>query len=77
MLKIGVCGSSGSGKGYICSMFQKFGAVHIDTDKVYSEIAVPGSDPFATSCLDKEERYIGLTLLSLPAAKKSLVNLDR
>ena len=59
MLKIGVCGSSGSGKGYICSMFQKFGAVHIDTDKVYSEIAVPGS-----ACLAEIKAFFGDEVLN-------------
>ncbi|MBQ7226200.1 MAG: dephospho-CoA kinase [Clostridia bacterium] len=37
MVIIGLCGSSGSGKGYICRVFNKYGVAHIDTDKVYRE----------------------------------------
>ncbi|MBQ9744011.1 MAG: dephospho-CoA kinase [Clostridia bacterium] len=43
MIKIGICGSSGSGKGYTCLKFKKYGVEHIDTDKIYREIAVSGS----------------------------------
>ncbi len=44
MRKIGICGSSGSGKGYVCSVFKKYGIAHIDTDLVYREkTAVPNS----------------------------------
>lgn len=35
---IGLCGSSGSGKGYVCRTFLKFGVPSIDTDRVYREI---------------------------------------
>jgi dephospho-CoA kinase len=34
---IGLCGSSGSGKGYISMLFNKYGVLSIDTDRVYRE----------------------------------------
>ena len=37
MVIIGLCGSSGSGKGYICNKFALHGVAYIDTDKVYRE----------------------------------------
>lgn len=37
MLIIGLCGSSGSGKGYVCRLFAKHGVAYIDTDLVYRE----------------------------------------
>ena len=54
MLKVGICGTSGAGKGYVCEKFKKYGAVHIDTDKVYREIAVPGS-----ACLSEIKAFFG------------------
>lgn len=44
MIKIGLCGSSGSGKGYVCKKFKAYGVEYIDTDKVYRDIAIGGSD---------------------------------
>lgn len=37
MIIIGLCGSSGSGKGYVCNAFAKHGVAFIDTDLVYRE----------------------------------------
>ena len=37
MIVIGLCGSSGSGKGYVCKKFGQLGIAFIDTDKVYRE----------------------------------------
>lgn len=34
---IGLCGSSGSGKGYVSMLFTKYGVMSIDTDRVYRE----------------------------------------
>ena len=44
MIKIGLCGSSGSGKGYVCKKFKAYGVEYIDTDKVYRDIAIGGSE---------------------------------
>ena len=38
---IGLCGSSGSGKGYVSSVFSSFGALHIDTDAIYHSLLEP------------------------------------
>ncbi|MBO5287007.1 MAG: dephospho-CoA kinase [Clostridia bacterium] len=38
MVVIGLCGSSGSGKGYVCERLGSYGIAFIDTDKVYREI---------------------------------------
>ena len=40
MLIVGVCGTSGSGKGYICKRLEAYGIYHIDTDKVYRELSL-------------------------------------
>ncbi len=40
MIVIGLCGSSGSGKGYICQLFEKRGIRWIDTDKVYRDLTL-------------------------------------
>ena len=52
MLVIGLCGSSGSGKGYVCDTFKKHGVEFIDTDKVYStKIVKAGSDCLGELCM--------------------------
>lgn len=38
---IGLCGRSGSGKGYVSKFFSRFGALYIDTDAVYHELLSP------------------------------------
>lgn len=59
MIKIGLCGSSGSGKGYVCKKFKAYGVEYIDTDKVYRDIAVGGSD-----CVNELCSYFGEGILS-------------
>ncbi len=52
MLTIGLCGTSGSGKGYVCEKFQEYGVEYIDTDKVYAtKIVAPGSDCLKELCM--------------------------
>ena len=43
-MRIGVTGIFASGKGTVCGMFEKLGAVVIDTDVIAREIMLPGSD---------------------------------
>ena len=38
---IGICGRSGAGKSFVCSVFASFGGCHIDTDKVYHDLLKP------------------------------------
>lgn len=45
MKVIGLCGSSGSGKGYVSRTFLKFGVPSIDTDRVYREITTKKGTP--------------------------------
>lgn len=59
MIKIGLCGSSGSGKGYVCKKFKAYGVEYIDTDKVYRDIAVGGSE-----CVNELCSYFGEGILS-------------
>ena len=40
---IGICGRSGSGKGYVSRMFSLFGIPAIDTDAVYRDIIAGGA----------------------------------
>ncbi len=59
MIVIGLCGSSGSGKGYVCGVFKEYGVEYIDTDKVYLEIAVSGSP-----CVKELCRFFGDEILN-------------
>ena len=59
MKVIGICGSSGSGKGYVCKLLEKYGLFHIDTDKLYREkTARAGS-----KCLEELVESIGNIIL--------------
>ncbi|MCD8002760.1 MAG: dephospho-CoA kinase [Clostridia bacterium] len=44
MTVIGLCGKSGAGKSTVSEMMERLGAAVIDTDKIYRELCVPGSD---------------------------------
>ena len=60
MIVIGLCGSSGSGKGYVCKKLKELYLIeHIDTDKVYRDI-VRGDSP----CLRELCEYFGNEILS-------------
>lgn len=59
MIKIGICGSSGSGKGYVCKMFSTYGYKWIDTDKVYRDLATPKSE-----CVRELREYFGDIILN-------------
>ena len=45
LIIIGLCGRSGSGKGYVCSIFEQFGIPCIDTDRVYRELVSDAESP--------------------------------
>lgn len=59
MIKIGICGSSGSGKGYVCKQFSTYGYKWIDTDRVYRDLATPKSD-----CVKELKEYFGNSILN-------------
>ncbi len=47
---LGICGRSGSGKGYVCKIFNQFGIPSIDTDSVYKSL-VTGCGDAPSPCL--------------------------
>lgn len=59
MIKIGICGSSGSGKGYVCKRFSTYGYKWIDTDRVYRDLATPKSQ-----CVKELREYFGTGILN-------------
>lgn len=60
MLTIGLCGPSGSGKGYVCKKFKEYGVEYIDTDKVYvTRVVVPGS-----KCLEELSMFFGKDIIA-------------
>ena len=59
---IGLCGSSGSGKGYVSSVFSSFGALHIDTDAVYHSLLEPSVDKMY-ACVKAIRREFGDSVL--------------
>lgn len=59
---VGICGRSGSGKGYVCRIFNEMGIPSIDTDSVYRDlITVHGSVPSA--CLTEITDAFGTAIL--------------
>lgn len=59
MIIIGLCGSSGSGKGYICQLLESRGIKWIDTDKVYREMTL-----CKTECTDALADMFGTKILN-------------
>ena len=60
MLTIGLCGSSGSGKGYVCEKFKERGVICIDTDKLYATKIVAKGSP----CLSELCMFFGKDILT-------------
>ncbi|MBE6586865.1 MAG: dephospho-CoA kinase [Ruminococcaceae bacterium] len=60
ILVIGLCGRSGSGKGYVCERFSAFGIPSVDTDKVYREIL----EKEGSQCLAELVAEFGKDILS-------------
>ena len=50
MQVVGLCGRSGSGKGYVCRVFEKMGVPSIDTDAVYRSL-LTGQEGASSPCL--------------------------
>ena len=55
---LGMCGGSGAGKGYVCSVFAAHGIPAIDTDAVYHAMTSVHSP-----CTEELERYFGSSIL--------------
>ena len=58
MLRIGLTGPTGAGKGTAAAAFSRFGVPSIDTDKVYHDLLIPPS-----ACLDELVRRFGEGIL--------------
>lgn len=62
IMLVGLCGRSGSGKGYVADIFKKFGIPSIDTDEVYRKITGPGNEP--SDCMKALTAHFGENVLS-------------
>lgn len=70
---IGLCGTSGSGKGYVSRVFLKYGVPTIDTDQIYREITIKKGAPclrelvtqFGEQILDKNGELDRKSLASI------------
>lgn len=60
MIIIGICGASGSGKGYVCSVFEGHGVKWIDTDGVYKELTKPNAP-----CTNELAGFFGERILNM------------
>ncbi len=62
---VGLCGRSGSGKGYIAKMFAEYGIPSVDTDAVYRKMTAPVSDRSMLSpCMNELIGRFGEQILS-------------
>lgn len=69
---IGICGRSGSGKSFVCSVFASFGGCHIDTDKVYHDLLEP-KDGKLSPCAGSLAKEFGDEILNgLEVDRKAL-----
>lgn len=60
MVIIGLCGSSGAGKGYVSRIFEDYGIPCIDTDKLYREKTTKKG----TKCLEELVSEFGCDILT-------------
>ncbi|MBR6781975.1 MAG: dephospho-CoA kinase [Clostridia bacterium] len=58
MLTVGLTGPSGAGKGFVASLFSRFGVPSIDTDAIYHNLLIPPS-----ACLDELQERFGAEIL--------------
>ena len=75
---IGMCGRSGSGKGYVSRLFSLFGIPSVDTDAVYRDIISGGAitecvgelvSVFGSSIIDEEGRLVRRRLANIVFAE--------
>ena len=66
MIIIGLCGSSGSGKGHVCREFSAHGVAFIDTDRVYREKVLVSAD-----CVNELVEFFGSDILENGAVSKA------
>ncbi len=58
MLRVGLTGGSGSGKGYVSSLFAEEGIPSLDTDRLARDVVAPGS-----GCLQELTEALGSEIL--------------
>jgi len=56
-VRIGLCGRSGTGKGYVCRLFEEIGIPSVDTDAVYREMTGPCES--LSPCMEELVRAFG------------------
>lgn len=61
---VGICGRSGSGKGYVCRIFEEMGIPSIDTDAVYKDL-VTGHGGNPSPCLIAIKEAFGSGVLDV------------
>lgn len=54
---IGLCGRSGTGKGYVCGLFDRLGIPSVDTDAVYRKMTAPS--PCLSPCMQELSEVFG------------------
>lgn len=59
---IGLCGRSGSGKGYVCRKFAALGIPSVDTDAVYREMTGPAAE--LSPCMQELREAFGDAVVS-------------
>lgn len=65
VMLVGLCGRSGSGKGYIAKMFAEYGIPSVDTDAVYREMTSPvGDRSMLSPCMNELIDRFGEQILS-------------
>ncbi len=64
VMLVGLCGRSGSGKGYIAKMFAEYGVPSIDTDAVYREMTAAADKTALSPCMTELVTRFGGQILS-------------
>ncbi|MBQ4066436.1 MAG: dephospho-CoA kinase [Clostridia bacterium] len=85
LLVIGLCGRSGSGKGYVSAVFEKHGIPAVDTDRVYRDILADKSSEclseliaeYGGGILDRDGRLERRSLAGIVFGDKSGEKLKR
>lgn len=62
VMLVGLCGGSGSGKGYVSAVFRKFGIPSIDTDAVYRNLTSPAEKP--SECMEALRSRFGASVVA-------------
>ncbi len=63
VLLIGLCGRSGSGKGYVCRKFAAHGIPSVDTDAIYREMTAPSA--VLSPCMQELREEFGDSIVSV------------